>query len=34
VAHCGSLEEGKLPSQTKDTGGLEDPIIRKAVCDV
>jgi hypothetical protein len=34
VAHCGSLEEGKLPSLSYISGGLEDPDIRLAVCDV
>lgn len=34
VAHCGSLEEGKLPKLSYVSGGLEDPIIRRAVCDV
>jgi ABC-type dipeptide/oligopeptide/nickel transport system ATPase component len=34
VAHCGTLEEGKLPSLSYIAGGLEDPVIRGAVCDV
>lgn len=32
VARCDSLEEGKLPRLSYVSGGLEDPIIRKAVC--
>lgn len=32
VAHCDSLEEGKLPCLSYVSGGLEDPIIRKSVC--
>jgi hypothetical protein len=34
VAHCGSVQEGKLPEFSYLSGGLEDPQIRKAVCDV
>jgi energy-coupling factor transporter ATP-binding protein EcfA2 len=34
VARCDSLEEGRLPRLSYVSGGLEDPIIRKAVCDV
>jgi energy-coupling factor transporter ATP-binding protein EcfA2 len=34
VAHCGSLEEGRLPELTYVAGGLEVPAIRKAVCEV
>jgi energy-coupling factor transporter ATP-binding protein EcfA2 len=34
VAHCGSLSEGKLPRFSYLSGGLEDPDVRKAVCDV
>lgn len=34
VARCGSLEEGKLPELTYTAGGLEDPSIRGAVCEV
>ena len=34
VAHCGSLEEGRLPELEYLTGGLESPAIRGAVCEV
>ncbi|MFV8275188.1 TrlF family AAA-like ATPase [Mycobacteroides abscessus] len=34
VAHCDSLEEGKLPRLRYVAGGLEDSTIRRAVCDV
>lgn len=34
VASCDSLEEGKLPRLSYIAGGLEDPGIRQAVCDV
>jgi energy-coupling factor transporter ATP-binding protein EcfA2 len=34
VAHCGSLEEGRLPELNYSSGGLEEPRIRKAVCEV
>jgi hypothetical protein len=34
VAHCGSVREGKLPEFSYLSGGLEDALIRKAVCDV
>jgi ABC-type cobalamin/Fe3+-siderophores transport system ATPase subunit len=34
VAHCGAVEEGKLPALTYQLGGLEDPEIRTAVCEV
>lgn len=34
VAHCDSLEEGKLPQLRYVAGGLEDTVIRQAVCDV
>lgn len=34
VAHCGELEEGRLPNFSYTLGGLEDPAIRKQVCDV
>jgi hypothetical protein len=34
VAHCGPVEEGKLPALTYQLGGLEDPEIRTAVCEV
>lgn len=34
VAHCDSLEEGKLPRLSYSAGGLESRAIRQAVCDV
>ena len=34
VAHCGAVEEGKLPEISYTMGGLENPHIRKAVCEV
>jgi len=34
VAHCDHLEEGKLPPLEYLSGGLEDPDVRQAVCDV
>lgn len=34
VAHCGALEVGKLPNLTYLAGGLENPEIRAAVCQV
>lgn len=34
VAHCGSLEEGRLPELRYMAGGLEMPAIRQAVCEV
>ena len=34
VAHCGPLEEGRLPELQYVCGGLEDPDIRNAVCEV
>ena len=34
VAHCGTLEEGRLPLLSYQSGGLENPVIRKAVCEV
>ncbi len=34
VAHCDSFEEGKLPQLRYVSGGLEDPTIRRAVCEV
>ena len=34
VAHCGSLEEGRLPVLNYQLGGLEEPHIRSAVCEV
>jgi AAA domain, putative AbiEii toxin, Type IV TA system len=32
VARCESVEEGKLPTLSYQTGGLDDPAIRKSVC--
>jgi DNA repair exonuclease SbcCD ATPase subunit len=34
VASCDGLEEGKLPRLSYKAGGLENPEIRKAVCEV
>jgi ABC-type lipoprotein export system ATPase subunit len=34
VAHCGTLEEGKLPEMRYLSGGLENPEVRAAVCEV
>jgi replicative DNA helicase len=34
VASCESLEEGKLPKLSYQAGGLENPAIRSAVCEV
>jgi energy-coupling factor transporter ATP-binding protein EcfA2 len=34
VAHCGTLEEGRLPELSYQSGGLEDADIRRAVCEV
>lgn len=34
VASCDHLEEGKLPMLSYQAGGLEDPNIRSAVCEV
>jgi DNA repair exonuclease SbcCD ATPase subunit len=34
VAHCGALEEGRLPELRYLAGGLESPAIRRAVCEV
>ena len=34
VAECGPLESGKLPNITYTSGALEDPFIRKHVCDI
>ena len=34
VAHCGSLEEGRLPELEYVGGGLEDPETRRWVCEV
>ena len=34
VASCDSLAEGRLPRLSYEAGGLEDPAIRRAVCEV
>ena len=34
VAHCGPLAEGRLPELEYVCGGLEDPEIRRSVCEV
>lgn len=34
VACCDSLEEGQLPKLSYQAGGLENPAIRKAVCEI
>jgi AAA domain, putative AbiEii toxin, Type IV TA system len=34
VAHSGNVREGKLPKFTYSGGGLEEPHVRKAVCDI
>ncbi len=34
VASCGSLQEGRLPEINYNSGGLEDPSIRRSVCKV
>jgi len=34
VARCESLEEGRLPELSYQSGGLENPEIRRAVCEV
>ncbi|MFJ2758928.1 TrlF family AAA-like ATPase [Nocardioides sp. NPDC087217] len=34
VASCEGLEEGKLPRLSYEAGGLENPQIRQAVCEV
>ena len=34
IARCVSLAEGRLPEVTYESGGLEQPEIRKAVCEV
>ncbi len=34
VASCDSLEEGRLPKLSYQAGGLENPGIRQAVCEV
>jgi hypothetical protein len=34
VASADRIEEGKLPKLSYIAGGLEDPRIREAVCDV
>lgn len=34
VARCGPHRPGKLPEISYESGGLENPVIRKAVCDI
>lgn len=34
VAHCGPLAEGRLPDFTYVSGGLEQPKVRHAVCEI
>lgn len=34
AAHCDSFEEGKLPQLKYLAGGLEDPEVRRTVCEV
>ena len=34
VAECGSIKSGELPKISYISGSLEDPIIRKHVCDI
>ena len=34
VAHCGPHRPGQLPVITYESGGLENPVIRKNVCDI
>ena len=34
IAKCKSLAEGRLPDVTYESGGLERPSIRQAVCQV
>jgi len=34
VARCGSHEPGRLPRMTYQSGGLEEPAIREAVCAI
>ncbi|WP_133610919.1 TrlF family AAA-like ATPase [Aquabacterium commune] len=34
VARCGSHEPGRLPCMTYQSGGLEEPAIREAVCAI
>lgn len=34
AAHCDSFEEGKLPQLRYLAGGLEDPEVRRTVCEV
>jgi hypothetical protein len=34
IAHCGPLEDGRLPEFTYTSGGLDEPTIRESVCGV
>jgi hypothetical protein len=34
VAHCGQHKAGKLPEITYQSGSLENPKIRRQVCDI
>jgi len=34
VAHCGPHRPGQLPVITYESGGLENPVIRRNVCDI
>jgi energy-coupling factor transporter ATP-binding protein EcfA2 len=34
VARCGSHEPGRLPQMTYQSGGLEEPAVREAVCAI
>ena len=34
VAHCGTLQSGRLPEFSYLAGGLENDVVRRAVCDV
>lgn len=34
IAHCGPLQDGRLPEFTYTSGGLDEPAIRAAVCGV
>ena len=34
VARCGKLEDGRLPELSYQSGGLEEPAIRRAVCEI
>jgi predicted ATPase len=34
VAHCGPHRPGQLPEISYESGGLENPQIRKHVCDI